>query len=87
VKNIPIDSASEGRNILYEENAPFNSATQWIIVIIGFILAMFYFFQFFFSLVERSPGRETIRLMVVVLYSLVMWSFLGHEVQDHRQKH
>jgi len=38
---------------------------------------MFYFFQFFFSLVERSSGRETIRLMVVVLYNFAMWSFLG----------
>ena len=77
LKNISIDSGSEGRNILYEENAPFNSATQWIIVLVGFILAIFYFFQFFFSLVERSPGRETIRLMVIVLYSFIMWSFLG----------
>ncbi len=54
MKDISIDSRSEVRNILYEENAPF---------------------QFFFSLVERSPGRETIRLMVVVIYSLIMWSF------------
>ncbi len=77
MKNISIDSRSEVRNILYEENAPFSITTQWIIVIAGFILAMFYFFQFFFSLVERSPGRETIRLMVVVLYSLIMWSFLS----------
>lgn len=77
VKNISIDGRSEGRNILYEENAPFGITTQWIIVIAGFILAMFYFFQFFFSLVERSPGRETIPLMVIVLYSFIMWSFLG----------
>ena len=77
MKNISIDGVSEGRNILYEEKAPFSSATQWIVILGGFILAMFYFLQFFFSLVDRSPGRETIRLMVVVLYSFIMWSFLG----------
>jgi len=77
VRNISIDSGSEGRNILYEENAPFHSATQWIVILGGFILAMFYFFQFFFSLVERSQGYGTTLLMVVVLYSFVMWSFLG----------
>lgn len=77
MRNISIDSGPEGRNILYEENAPFSSATQWIVILVGFILAMFYLFTFFFSLVERSPGKETARLMVVVLYSFAMWSFLG----------
>ncbi len=32
VKNISIDNDSDGRSVLYEENAPSSNLLQWVIV-------------------------------------------------------
>ena len=76
VNNISFDNDSEERTVLYEENAPSSSLFQWMIVTGGFVLGMFYFFTFFFSLVEKTD-KYISPLFILIFYSLIMWDFFS----------
>ncbi len=76
VKNISLDNDIEGRSILYEENAPSSNLLQWLILLGGFVLGMFYFFTFFFSLIEKTE-KYINPLFILIFYSLIMWDFFS----------
>ncbi len=76
VKNITLDNDSQGRIVLYEENAPSSNLFQWVIVLGGFALGMFYFFTFFFSLVEKTD-KFINPFFILIFYCLIMWEFFG----------
>ncbi len=76
VKNISLDNDTEGRIVFYEENAPSSNLLQLVIVLGGFVLGMFYFFTFFFSLVEKTD-KYINPLFILVFYSLIMWDFFS----------
>lgn len=76
MKNISLDNDSEGRIILYEENAPYSNFFQWAITLVAFALGMFYFFTFFFSLIKKTDEHIDL-LFILIFYSLIMWDFFS----------